>query len=83
MALTAAPVLPADREADRSRDTDFLALAVHRQQAEKGGTLPGRIFAAGPDWVLSTYECDGQLPRVPRRGAAEPLQVRPRSCTNA
>ena len=45
-----------------ARDTDFLALAVHRQKAEKGGTLPGRIFAAGPDWVLSTYECDGNFP---------------------
>ena len=45
-----------------ARDTDFLALAVERQKAEKGGTLPGRIFAAGPDWVLSTYECDGSFP---------------------
>ena len=36
-----------------ARDTDFLALAVHRKKAENGDTLPERIFAAGPDWVLS------------------------------
>ena len=45
-----------------TRDTDFLALAVHRKKDENGDTLPGRIFAAGPDWVLSTYECDGRFP---------------------
>ena len=45
-----------------ARDTDFLAIAVHREKTEKGDTLPGRIFAAGPDWVLSTYECDGRFP---------------------
>jgi len=44
------------------KDTDFLALALHRKKAENGDTLPGRIFAAGPDWVLSTYECDGHFP---------------------
>ena len=44
------------------RDTDFLALALHRKKAENGDALPGRIFAAGPDWVLSTYECDGRFP---------------------
>jgi DNA polymerase-3 subunit beta len=44
------------------RDTDFLAIAVHRETNEKGESLPGRIFAAGPDWVLSTYECDGRFP---------------------
>ena len=44
------------------RETDFLALAVQREKTEKGDTLPGRIFAAGPDWVLSTYECDGRFP---------------------
>jgi DNA polymerase-3 subunit beta len=45
-----------------ARDTDFLALAVHRETNEKGESLAGRIFAAGPDWVLSTYECDGRFP---------------------
>jgi DNA polymerase-3 subunit beta len=44
------------------RDTDFLAIAVHRETNEKGESLPGRVFAAGPDWVLSTYECDGRFP---------------------
>lgn len=45
-----------------ARDTDFLAIAVHRETNEKGESLPGRVFAAGPDWVLSTYECDGRFP---------------------
>ena len=44
------------------RDTDFLAIAVHRETNEKGDTLPGRIFAAGPDWLIATYECDGRFP---------------------
>ena len=44
------------------RNTDFLAIAVHRETNDKGRSLPGRIFAAGPDWVLSTYECDGRFP---------------------
>ena len=44
------------------RNTDFLALSVRREQAENGDALPGRVFAAGPDWVLSTYECDGRFP---------------------
>jgi DNA polymerase III sliding clamp (beta) subunit (PCNA family) len=44
------------------RDTDFLAIAVHRETNEKGESLPGRIFAAGPDWVIATYECDGRFP---------------------
>ena len=44
------------------RGTDFLALAVQREKVENGDALPGRVFAAGPDWVLSTYECDGHFP---------------------
>ncbi|MBN2561561.1 MAG: DNA polymerase III subunit beta [Phycisphaerae bacterium] len=44
------------------RDTDFLALAVHREKNEKGDALPGRVFAAGPDWLIATYECDGRFP---------------------
>jgi DNA polymerase-3 subunit beta len=44
------------------RGTDFLAIAVHRETNEKGDSLPGRVLAAGPDWVLSTYECDGRFP---------------------
>jgi DNA polymerase-3 subunit beta len=44
------------------RDTDFLAIAVHRETNEKGESLPGRIFAAGPDWLIATYECDGRFP---------------------
>ncbi len=44
------------------RDTDCLALAVHREKSDNGDTLPGRIFAAGPDWVFSTFECEGHFP---------------------
>ena len=46
-----------------ARDTDFLALALHRKKAKNGDTLPGRILLRPvPDWVLSTYECDGRFP---------------------
>lgn len=45
-----------------ARDTDFVAMAVHREKTDKGDTLPGRIFVAGPDWVLSTFECEGHFP---------------------
>ncbi len=63
------------------RDTDFLAIAVHREKTEKGETLPGRIFAAGPDWVLSTYECEGSFPVyrdvVPRSHSQFAVERRP------
>ena len=55
------------------RDTDFLAIAVHRETNEKGESLPGRIFAAGPDWLIATYECDGRFPIY--------RDVMPRSCS--
>jgi DNA polymerase-3 subunit beta len=55
------------------RDTDFLAIAVHRETNEKGESLPGRIFAAGPDWLTATYECDGRFPIY--------RDVMPRSCS--
>ena len=63
------------------RDTDFLAVAIHRETNEKGESLPGRIFAAGPDWVLSTYECEGNFPIyrdvVPRSHSQFAVERRP------
>ena len=55
------------------RDTDFLAIAVHRETNEKGESLPGRIFAAGPDWLIATHECEGRFPIY--------RDVMPRSCS--
>jgi DNA polymerase-3 subunit beta len=45
-----------------ARAADFLVLAVQRRPDEKGETLPGRIFAAGPDWLLSGFESEGRFP---------------------
>jgi DNA polymerase-3 subunit beta len=42
--------------------TDHLLLAVARQKAENGEEVPGQLFAAGPDWLLSTYEPEGSFP---------------------
>jgi DNA polymerase-3 subunit beta len=44
------------------KHTDFLVLAVQRDQAEKGTAPPACVYAAGPDWLLSTFECDGHFP---------------------
>ena len=45
-----------------ARDADFLAVAVHREKTDKGEALPARLSVAGPDWVLSTFECEGNFP---------------------
>ena len=37
-------------------------LALQREQAENPDSPPGRIYAAGPDWLLSTFECEGRFP---------------------
>lgn len=44
------------------RDVDHLVVAVSRDKNEKGDELPGRIYVAGPDWLVSSYECDGSFP---------------------
>jgi DNA polymerase-3 subunit beta len=44
------------------KDTDYLVLSVARQKTEKGEEVPGQLFAAGPDWLLSTYEPEGRFP---------------------
>jgi DNA polymerase III sliding clamp (beta) subunit (PCNA family) len=44
------------------KHTDYLVLSVARQKAASGEEIPGHLFAAGPDWLLSTYEPEGQFP---------------------
>ncbi len=44
------------------RNVDHLLLAVSREKNDKGEELPGRIYVAGPDWLVSSYECDGSFP---------------------
>jgi DNA polymerase-3 subunit beta len=44
------------------RDVDHLVLAVSRDKNDKGDELPGRIYVAGPDWLVASYECDGSFP---------------------
>ena len=44
------------------KHTDYLVLAVARHTTEKGEEVPGHLFAAGPDWLLSTYEPEGHFP---------------------
>jgi DNA polymerase-3 subunit beta len=45
-----------------TKDTDYVALAVQREQAETKESPPARIYAAGPDWIVSGYECEGSFP---------------------
>ena len=42
--------------------TDHLVLSVQRRTNKKKVPLPTRLFAAGPDWLLSTYEPDARFP---------------------
>ncbi len=42
--------------------TDFLVLALQQEQTDDSKTLPRRLFAAGPDWLVSTFEHDGNFP---------------------
>ena len=42
--------------------TDDLVLSVARQKTDKGEDVLGHVFAAGPDWLLSTYEPEGRFP---------------------
>lgn len=44
------------------KHTDYLVLSVARQKTDKGEEVPGHLFAAGPDWLLSTYEPEGRFP---------------------
>jgi DNA polymerase-3 subunit beta len=44
------------------KHTDYLVLSIARQKTEKGEEIPGHLFAAGPDWLLSTYEPEGRFP---------------------
>ena len=44
------------------KHTDYLVLSVARQKVENGEEVPGQLFAAGPDWLLSTYEPEGHFP---------------------
>jgi DNA polymerase-3 subunit beta len=44
------------------KHTDCLVLSVARQKAASGEEIPGQLFAAGPDWLLSTYEPEGRFP---------------------
>ena len=44
------------------KHTDYLVLSVARQKAKNGEEIPGQLFAAGPDWLLSTYEPEGRFP---------------------
>ncbi len=44
------------------KHTDYLVLSVARQKAASGEEIPGQLFAAGPDWLLSTYEPEGRFP---------------------
>ena len=44
------------------KHTDYLVLSVARQKAASGEEVPGHLFAAGPDWLLSTYEPEGRFP---------------------
>ena len=44
------------------KHTDYLVLSIARQKTEKGEEVPGHLFAAGPDWLLSTYEPEGRFP---------------------
>ena len=45
------------------KDTDYLLFSIARGRAENGAEIPSHLFAAGPDWLLSTYEPEGQFPR--------------------
>jgi DNA polymerase-3 subunit beta len=44
------------------KDLDYVALAVQREQAEAKEPPPARIYAAGRDWLISGYECEGSFP---------------------
>ena len=44
------------------KHTDYLVLSVARQKTDKGEEVPGHLFAAGPDWLLSAYEPEGHFP---------------------
>jgi DNA polymerase-3 subunit beta len=44
------------------KHTDCLVVSVARQKAASGEDVPGHLFAAGPDWLLSTYEPEGRFP---------------------
>jgi DNA polymerase-3 subunit beta len=46
-----------------AKDTEFLVLAVQTEKNDKGEPQPSRLFAAGPDWLISTYEIEGDFPR--------------------
>jgi DNA polymerase III subunit beta len=61
-----AVVLPSRllRLADRltARDTDHLVVAVDRPADAESDALPARVFIAGPDWLISTFACEGSFP---------------------
>lgn len=44
------------------KHADYLVLSVARQKTEKGEEVPGQLFAADTDWLLSTYEPEGRFP---------------------
>lgn len=46
-----------------TRQAGSIVLAVARPTSEPGEGLPGRVFTAGPAWVLSTDEPEGRFPR--------------------
>lgn len=43
------------------KKTDYLVLAIE-PSSEKKGNAPKRVFAAGPDWLLSSWAADGNFP---------------------
>jgi DNA polymerase-3 subunit beta len=55
------------------KDTDYLVLSTQREHNDKGEPLPARLFAAGPDWLLSAQELEAQFPFyrdvVPKTGS--------------
>jgi hypothetical protein len=40
------------------KDTDYLVLSTQREHNDKGEPLPARLFAAGPDWLISAQELE-------------------------
>ncbi len=44
------------------KHTDQVVLSVARQKSDKGEEVPGSLFAAGTNWLLSTYEPEGRFP---------------------
>lgn len=45
------------------RDADHLVVSIARPKASKDTDPAGQVFVAGPDWLLSTHECEGSFPR--------------------